>query len=263
MYSIGQLSQKTNLSIRTLRYYDEIGLLKPAKVAASGYRYYAGEELRQLQHITALKELGFTLSSIRELLTDTGSGESQEQRWQAMLDFELATVAQEKARLEELEKLLQTTRYALAMKGEIAPEDIFLFIQSLQTPLRERDSFLEQHFTEREQAIIKRLPDLRSDDPRSMQWAKLLRQAKEQMGEAPSSAVSQQLAAQFIEVSLEWFEQDEQLLEKYWALIRPDPGKGAKIYGLESDVMMYIDQIIDWYLAHVQGGSMDGQGKEQ
>lgn len=43
MYSIGELSKNTNISIRTLRYYDEIGLLKPAKVADSGYRYYSNQ----------------------------------------------------------------------------------------------------------------------------------------------------------------------------------------------------------------------------
>ncbi len=259
MYSIGQISKKTNLSIRTLRYYDEIGLLKPAKVAESGYRYYAGEELRQLQHIAALKELGFTLSSIRELLATSSGGESQEQRWEDMLDFELATVAKEKERLEGLEQLLQTTRHALAVKGEISPEDIFLFIQALQTPVKERNTFLEKNFTEREIAIIKNLPDFKTGDPRSMHWAKLLRKAKKQMHEAPSSEASQELALQFIQHSMEWFEQDEQLLEKYWTLIRPEPGQTAKVYGLEADVMVYIDQIVDWYLANVQGGSMNGQ----
>lgn len=55
LYSIGQLSKNTNISIRTLRDYGEIGLLKPAKVAESGYRYYSNEEIKMLQHITAFE----------------------------------------------------------------------------------------------------------------------------------------------------------------------------------------------------------------
>ncbi|MFX3633159.1 MAG: MerR family transcriptional regulator [Candidatus Pristimantibacillus sp.] len=230
MYTIGQLSKKTNISIRTLRYYDELGLLKPARVADSGYRYYSYEELRLLQHITALKELGFTLASIKELLT-AGGAVSQELRWKSYLDFELAAVAEEKRRLDEMEKLLQTARYALEMKGELEPEDIYLFIKAVQSPFGIRDSFLAQHFTDREIKIIKNLPDLISNDPRSMKWAQLIRKVKEHLHEPPSSDISQELAAQIIEVSMEWFEKDEQLLEKYWSMVRPEEGKETKVYG--------------------------------
>ncbi|WP_245850908.1 MerR family transcriptional regulator [Paenibacillus herberti] len=85
MYRIGELAKQTNLSIRTLRYYDEIGLLKPAKVAESGYRYYSNEEIRRLQHITALKELGFTLSAIKGML---GSGPKlAAPQWESYLEL--------------------------------------------------------------------------------------------------------------------------------------------------------------------------------
>jgi DNA-binding transcriptional MerR regulator len=61
MYRIGQLSKETNITIRTLRYYDELGLLKPSEITAAGYRYYSKADVMKLQHITALKQLGFTL----------------------------------------------------------------------------------------------------------------------------------------------------------------------------------------------------------
>lgn len=259
MYTIGQLSKKTKIPISTLRYYDEVGVLKPAQVADSGYRYYSNEELRVLHHITALKELGFTLTAIKELLAAEKS--EQEFRWKSYLDFELEAVAKQKAHLEELEKLLQTTKYALEMKGEIEPEDIFLFIQALRTPPDSRDSFLTRHFTAREIEIIRNLPDLSSDDPRSMQWAKMVRAAKEHLHEPPSSAISQELAQQFIQVPMEWFGQDEQLLEKYWALIRPERDEEAKLFGMDRETMDYIDSIVDWYLENEQEENANGKGK--
>ncbi|MFB5761393.1 MerR family transcriptional regulator [Paenibacillus medicaginis] len=259
MYTIGQLSQKTNIPISTLRYYDELGILKPAQVADSGYRYYSNEELRILHHITALKELGFTLSAIKELLAAEKS--DKEFRWKAYLEFELEAIAKQKDRLDELEKLLQTTKYALEMKGEIEPEDIFLFIQAMRTPAGIRESFLAKHFTERESRIIRNLPNLNSDDPRSMQWAKLVRAAKDHLHEPPSSEMSQKLARQFVEISMDWFEQDEQLIEKYWALIRPEQDEQAKVFGMDREVMDYIDSIVDWYLANVQKESMHEKGK--
>ncbi|MFD7525609.1 MerR family transcriptional regulator [Paenibacillus chitinolyticus] len=252
MYSIGQLSKKTNISIRTLRYYDEIGLLKPAEVADSGYRYYSGREVKQLQHIAALKELGFTLASIKKMLSS--GEETNEINWGAYLDFELAAVAEERRRLDEMEKLLQVTRHAFEMKGDVESEDIFLFIRSLSAPSEGRETFLTQHFTDNEIRILKSLPDLSADDPRNMAWAKLIREVKEHLHEPPSSAVSQKLAARIVEISMDWFQQDEQLIEKYWSLIRPEEGKEAKVYGMEADVMDYIDRIVDWYLQHLEEG---------
>ncbi len=252
MYSIGQLSKNTNISIRTLRYYDEIGLLKPAKVADSGYRYYSDEEINVLQHITALKELGFTLASIKEMLiTDKNS---HEQRWREYLDFELATVQEEKKRLDEMEKLLQTARFAIEMKGEIEAEDIFLFIKALQSPSEIRDTFLARYFSEHEMKIIKNLPDLSLNDPRSMAWAKLIRNVKEHLHEPPSSIISQKLSEQIIEVSMEWFQQDEQLIAKYWSLIRPEEGMETKVYGMDTEVMDHIDRIVNYYLEHLEEG---------
>ncbi|EGL18654.1 MULTISPECIES: MerR family transcriptional regulator [Paenibacillus] len=252
MYSIGELSKKTNISIRTLRYYDEIGLLKPAKVADSGYRYYSGREIKLLQHIAAMKELGFTLASIKKMLSS--EEETSEINWRAYLDFELAAVAEERRRLDEMEKLLQITRHAFEMKGDVESEDIFLFIRSLSSPSEGRETFLAQHFTEKEIRIIESLPDLSADDPRNMAWAKLIREVKEHLHEPPSAAVSQKLAARIVEISMDWFQQDEQLIEKYWALIRPEEGEEAKVYGMEADVMDYIDRIVDWHLQHLEEG---------
>ena len=53
-YSIGQLAKLAGISIRTLNYYDKIGLLKPTKRAQSNYRYYGKDELFRLQQILFL-----------------------------------------------------------------------------------------------------------------------------------------------------------------------------------------------------------------
>lgn len=258
MYSIGQLSKKTHISIRTLRYYDELGLLKPAKVAESGYRYYSNEELQLLRHITALKELGFTLATIKSMLSKPEQP-SREAQWKSFLDFELAAIAEERRRLDEMEKLLQTARYALEMNGDIAPDDIFLFIRALRTPPGQRDSFFARHFTAREIQILQRLPDLSSEDPRTMRWAQLMRAAKAHTQEPPDSAISRELAEQFMEIAMEWFEGDEQLIEKYWTLIRPEAGGETKVYGLDADVMAYIDRIVDARLQRSEEEARDGE----
>jgi hypothetical protein len=62
MFSIGEFARHGRVSVRMLRHYDAIGLLRPASVdAATGYRFYQARQLAELNRIIALKDLGFTL----------------------------------------------------------------------------------------------------------------------------------------------------------------------------------------------------------
>ena len=63
-YTVKKLSQLSGVSVRTLHFYDEIGLLHPAAVGANGYRYYGKPELLRLQQIRFYRELGFSLRDI-------------------------------------------------------------------------------------------------------------------------------------------------------------------------------------------------------
>jgi DNA-binding transcriptional MerR regulator len=69
MFKIGEFSKIAQVSGRLLRYYDEIGLLKPQHIDKwTGYRYYTADQLPRLNRILALKELGLSLDQIRQLL---------------------------------------------------------------------------------------------------------------------------------------------------------------------------------------------------
>ncbi len=71
MLTIGDFARYGRVSVRMLRHYDETGLLKPAHVdPATGYRSYSASQLARLNRLVALKELGFTLRQVRELLDD-------------------------------------------------------------------------------------------------------------------------------------------------------------------------------------------------
>ena len=69
MFKIGEFSRFSQVTVKTLRYYDELGLLKPAKVDRfTGYRYYSASQLPRLNRILALKDLGLSLDQIAQLL---------------------------------------------------------------------------------------------------------------------------------------------------------------------------------------------------
>jgi DNA-binding transcriptional MerR regulator len=71
MFSIGEFARHGRVSVRMLRHYDAIGLLRPASVdAASGYRFYQAGQLAELNRIIALKDLGFTLGQVQAILAE-------------------------------------------------------------------------------------------------------------------------------------------------------------------------------------------------
>ena len=108
MIRIGDFSKLSRVSIKTLRYYDEMGLLKPVQVDQStGYRYYEFDQLPILYRILVLKDLGFSLEEIGRLLDSDLSVEQM----RGMLKLRRAEirlqVEQEAERLERVERWLR------------------------------------------------------------------------------------------------------------------------------------------------------------
>lgn len=114
-YSIQELSRMAGISTRTLRYYDETGLLKPARVTQAGYRYYGTPEVDRLQQILYYRERGFQLHTIQKILQDRDFD-----KLRAMEDHLLAL----KQRQEETAALIRTVEQTIRhMKGECQMAD--------------------------------------------------------------------------------------------------------------------------------------------
>jgi MerR family transcriptional regulator, thiopeptide resistance regulator len=118
-YTVKQLSDLAGVSIRTLHYYDEIGLLRPESVGANGYRYYGDESVFKLQQVLFYRELGLELSRIKDILTDPG------------FDVQSALEAHRKSlqgRVERLNRLVATvddTILHLKGKKEMSRKQLF------------------------------------------------------------------------------------------------------------------------------------------
>jgi effector-binding domain-containing protein len=109
MVRIGDFSRLSRVSIKTLRYYDEMGLFKPVEVDSfTGYRYYSVSQLPRLNRILALRDLGLSLEQIAQVLDE---GVSLEQL-RGMLRLKLAElqqhIAEEQERLARVEARLRT-----------------------------------------------------------------------------------------------------------------------------------------------------------
>lgn len=76
-YTVQKLAGLAGISARTIRYYDEIGILKPARMNSSGYRIYGAQEVDRLQQILFYRELGVELDSIKNIVTDPSFDEAE------------------------------------------------------------------------------------------------------------------------------------------------------------------------------------------
>lgn len=96
MFKIGEFSKLTQVSIRMLRYYDETGLLKPAKTDPfTNYRLYASEQITTLNRIIFLRDLGFQVSEIADALGHWGDAYITQQLEAKRLEIESAIKAQQ------------------------------------------------------------------------------------------------------------------------------------------------------------------------
>lgn len=102
-YKIGLFSKMNRVTIKTLRHYDEIGLLAPAFIEqVTGYRYYTSEQLPILHQILALREMGFTLEEIKQV---QGGVPEQELLQKKRLEI-MKKIAAETLRLAQVESYL-------------------------------------------------------------------------------------------------------------------------------------------------------------
>lgn len=69
-YTVKQLAQIAGVSVRTLHYYDQFGLLKPRSIGGNRYRYYGDTELLKLQQIRFFRELSFSLEEIKSIISN-------------------------------------------------------------------------------------------------------------------------------------------------------------------------------------------------
>jgi effector-binding domain-containing protein len=108
MFKIGDFSRLSFVTVKTLHYYDEIGLLKPVKVDRfTGYRYYSADQLPRLNYIVALKNLGLSLDEIG-ILINNNLNSSQMRDIFILKKAELnQRLNEEQRRLEQVEKLLE------------------------------------------------------------------------------------------------------------------------------------------------------------
>jgi len=196
-YSIGAFSKKTGTSIRALRYYDEIGLLKPTLITESGRRYYSDDEFITLQKIISLKFLGYSLEEINEFL--------YEKDWNLKdsLTFLKTEMIQKKLHLECVIRALDHALYMAEDHEEIDSSIFISLIQNIQME-NEHKEWLKKYISDEKIDELYNVPEekMLELNKKSLQIIAKLKQAFEE-GEVTESRDVQTLIHDYIEIARE------------------------------------------------------------
>ncbi|AWE08420.1 MerR family transcriptional regulator [Lysinibacillus sp. 2017] len=235
---INELVKLSGVTARTLRYYDEIGLLKPSKVWENGYRYYSQEDIDRLQQILFYRELDFKLEEIKMLLDDS------------RFDVKVA--------LQEQQKLLQKKRNYL----DDLIDTIERTIQSMEgeitmTNEQKFEKFKEQLINDNEQKFAQEIREKYGEEEVLASYGKMktmtegqyeaAQQLESQLFERLKEAMVQGDAQS--EISMEVVELHKRWLSFYWTKYTKEAHVGL--------AQMYIndERFITYYNSRVGNGA--------
>jgi DNA-binding transcriptional MerR regulator len=136
--SIGELAERTGVATTALRYYDELGLVRPA-ARVSGRRRYAVSAVADVGAVIFLREVGFSLAEIGSLVAGGGRGS-----WQEIVDRKLVELAEQQHRLEVARAALEHARRCPAGEPVRCPR-FWSIIEGQQRSLSLEESHVRAH----------------------------------------------------------------------------------------------------------------------
>ncbi len=226
MLKVGQLAQRTGLTVRTLHHYDSIGLLRPSARSDSGYRLYQRDDIARLHQIQALRRFGMSLAAIGTFLADPDAPFNQIVTQQiAALDRQIQQATLLRTQLSTLQRQLE--------HGEQPELAAWLTTLELMT-------MYDKYFSKEE---MERLPIFKRDPQRKQEWAELVAQVRSLMdhGSAPDSAEAQRLSRQWMIMLERDTAADPDFVRRLNAMMQDEPGAQQQS-GITPQMKQYVVQ---------------------
>ncbi len=230
--STGELSKQLNISVRTIRYYDQIGLIKPSKKASAGKRYYSQEDIMNLEKILLLKSLNLSLEDSKKILAE-----------QSMSDVLLAHKSLLQEQLYHLNNSLQHTQSLLNildLEGAIHWEDL---ISLVVTSKEEKD--WSKYFSLEEQSLLKsQLPKLENDELTTKKWINLIKRIELCLEKkiSPQSEEGQLIVEDLNILTAETFGNNDELIEAFWEVRKSESAsQELGLYPIDASIIEFLE----------------------
>ena len=186
---VGELSKQTGISIRTLHYYDEIGLLKPSQRTETGHRLYTQSDIIRLQQIMSLRQLGFSLEEIRGCL------ESPHFDLSSAVNLHMSRLQEQIELARQIYHRLEAITDTLNRKEDVSIQNL---IETIEVTI-----VFEKYYTQEQLEELKqRRLQLGDEQIRQGEaaWKELISQVQTEMknGSDPASETMQELARRWM-----------------------------------------------------------------
>lgn len=238
-HSTGEVAKMLDISVRTLRYYDQIGLMIPNKKDAYGKRLYSDKDLVILKKITILKMLKLSLNNISKIISKV----TIEQLLYAHRDFLQQKIVELQASVKHTNSLLNSVK----LEGDLKWEQLIPLIQEVQTKESGSEEW-NNYFTEQEELALRdSLPKMNQDNPQVKQWINLARRIELclERGDNIDSEEGQIIAEDASLLSDELFAGNEELGEKFYQIRKsPEKSRAINLYPVKQEVLEFLEGAI-------------------
>ena len=237
-FSSGEVAKKLGVSLRTVRYYDDIGLVEPASKADSGRRLYSADDILQLQKVMLLKETAMPLKDIQKVLNQ--------------ITMERILLLHKEKLVRDLERLslsLDHTHSLLNMwklEKDIQWEHLIpLLGEDLEGRRQQRSEAMEVMFSEDEQKALKeKLPKLENNPVEVAKWINIIKRIELCLaeGKKPDSDEGQLIAEDVMIMSEETFKGNTELAEKFWDARKSEEASNELgFYPVRQEVLEFLE----------------------
>jgi len=232
-WKIGELAKRVGLTVRTLHHYDRIGLFSPSQYTESGHRLYSIDDLKKLQQIVSLKQLGFRLHEIKTMMDNPDDDPA------VMLQLQLSRIDEQIHALIELRHRLMQI-YDLHRKGRRVTEEQFMEVMRMMSMMQ------SPHFTVKQiQELRERYFALEHEPSNNAEVQQILAEFRQcrQMGKSPDDRDVLALARRWKKEMDALALSDPQLIQSAEQYYKENPDEGL-IYGLDQELYLFMKKAL-------------------
>lgn len=244
LWKVGELAERTGLTVRTLHHWDEIGLLQPSSRSAAGYRLYDSDNLARLQQILSLRHLGFSLAEIRDCL-ERPDGEGSRPSLVQILRAHAAVLRDRIDHQRRLCERLEAVAYRLEAAESVSAEELIETLEAVTMFEKQ----IETHYTpEQLEQLAVRRRELGEGRIREVEaeWPKLIAavRAEQEKGTDPESEVVQKLALRWQELVQEFTGGDAGIAASLRKMYQEEPAVRGHT-GIDAEISAYIGRALE------------------
>jgi len=231
-WKVGQLAERTGLTVRTLHHYDQIGLLSPSHRSKAGHRLYGERDVKRLQKIVSLRQLGLTLDQIAEWLSRPRLSAVD------VLDLHIRKIREQIGAQEALCSRLEGITRALRARERVSMDEFLNTIEAIQ--------MYDKYYTPDELERIKKRGEVVGAErirEVEQEWPVLIAQVREEMekGTDPTDPRVRKLAEKWMSLVKEFTGGDPQIAAKVKQMYQQEPAVRQQT-GIDAAMFEYVQK---------------------